>query len=1538
MSRNELALPHGCLTWLRCVLDAERQTRGHPRAFLRYAELVDDPGAAIERLVAALPVSWPRPPGEVAGELQEFIDPALRTQIADANAIDEIGDYSPWLRQALQFHELLASGADEKAARRGIDGLSTAFNAADAAFTPAIKHEIKTHRAEAAKLQSLVQQQQDAIERRVAERNAEMAALNRALSESGAALDAAQARIGELEARTTAMVDEVTALQSHSAAMAREIAELRSSTSWRITAPLRSSKRLLARLGNGAFGLPLVVGWRILKTGSLLPLRDLRAVRTIARAGLFDRAWYLARNPDIAATGADPIVHYVMFGVHEGRDPSPSFNSRNYLAHNLDVAAAGANPFVHFVLHGKREGRGGAGDSAPAVTELRPPGIQFETASGVMAHLMAPTEAPFNDDGYFITHFMHYTWQLRPDLQPVFDLANKSSRLEFCKWFLLEASREYGLPAEAYSDQLLAKLTPCGGAVGEKAGSVLGEKRRLAATARSTDARAKSGAAAEPETHGASIIGYHRGEFGMGEFSRTIVRSFDAVGLPFSAIDYPEAGMHGKNDTSIEHLIGGTQRFKANIFNINPDILPSLYFKFGEDFFADHFNIGYWAWELPKCPPEFDIALGMVDEVWALSDFTADSLRTRSPVPVFSMPLAVSVPALRRQYTKRDFGLAEDSFTFLFTFDAASYLGRKNPIAAARAFKQAFPRGTEKVRLVLKTMNVPAAAPLWDALVAEAQSDPRIQIMNRRLGRHEIVGLNSVCDAVVSLHRSEGFGLTVAEAMLLGKPAVVTNYSGTRNFAREDTACVVDFDLVPVPAGQYPFWQDQVWAEPDVAHAASLMRRLVDDEPYRRDIARAGQSFVSENLNEQVVGARYAARLDQLRKISFSSARADRVHERRSAEEANDAMAGSIDQPGPDTVIPRSSAVEVSGWFASQAGIESLEVFCDAKLVGQAHHGTLRADVGSAYPYFKDAAHAAFFCIVDSERLAAGPHQLRVVARSRSGRESELTRQFRLGGLTAYAQWLKNNAPATADRDALAARATRGAASPLITLLLVSQQSPDRAGIAATLRSISDQAYRRFEVLVVVPGRAPWNCDALAQAEDIADRIRVVAAGDGGLWKEALAQARGDFIAVLEAGDVLDPRALLAVAENVAEVPTIDFLYADEDRIFCDGRGTPRFKPSYSPIFLESRDYVGRPWFARRALVSSAVDAGGTNEPEFEHLLIKRVGRAARAVAHVPMVLLSRPDSRRDIGGCAAPPLSSELAADAPWPRVSIVIPTCLKAPDVVAQCLSALAERTDYPDLEIIVVVNNVGDAQAAREFLGRWPVKALTWDRPYTWSGINNLAARHAGGDHLLFLNDDVEPLSPGWLKQMVRLGRRLAVGAVGALLRYPNGTIQHGGITISNRSGCGCHLFRHRTGREPAVAEIAGYTRECRAVTGACLLTRRECFEALGGFDEDMQLVANDIDYCLRLEERGYSTVMAAQAALTHHEGLSRGATPEAGDIERFWRRWRARLSADDPFTNPNLDVHRYDWSVDPQARAALTARIWPQRCGTNERIVR
>jgi hypothetical protein len=675
LSRDGLLLSHGCLAWLRCVVDAERDTRGYHRVFLHYQDLIDDAQRSIGRVVTSLPLAWPRSVGDAAGEIQEFIDPSLRIQIADAKSIDETLHFAPWLRQASASYQALATNPDDPAAREEIDHLGATFDVADLAFTPLVKQEATKHAADVAWTQeanessrAALQAKIEAVEcdlserdariewlaRMVEERNAQIVALHCSLSEARADTAARDQALVARNAEISSLKNVVGRQEANLRRLQAMILTLRQSTSWRVTAPLRYVRRLSQVLqGDDAKPL-LAVAMRIVRYRSFAPLRHWRAARIIARSDRFDRAWYLAEYPDVAATGIDPINHYVMNGAREGRNPGPWFNTRSYLAQNPDVTAAGINPLVHFIVHGADEGRSGVWEDGPVPggNEGGAPAIRFESAGGVLAHLMAPTDAPFNDDGYYITRFMHYVWRLRPDLQSVFELANKESRLNFCKWFLLEASGEYELSTAAYPDPFLVKLAACGGRVAEKARAFLEEKKRVPVGRYAAAAVPPS---ADPD--GANIVGYCRGEFGMGEFSRTIVRAFNAASLPSSVIDCPEGQIHGANDTSIEQWISEVQRFKINIININADILPSLYFRLGEGFFLDRFNIGYWAWELPKCPPEFDIALGMVDEVWALSDFAADSLRTRSTVPVFSMPLAVSVPVLSAAVHQEPFRL-----------------------------------------------------------------------------------------------------------------------------------------------------------------------------------------------------------------------------------------------------------------------------------------------------------------------------------------------------------------------------------------------------------------------------------------------------------------------------------------------------------------------------------------------------------------------------------------------------------------------------------------------------------------------------------------------------------------------------------------------------------------------------------------------------------------------------------------------------------------------------------------------------------------
>lgn len=461
--------------------------------------------------------------------------------------------------------------------------------------------------------------------------------------------------------------------------------------------------------------------------------------------------------------------------------------------------------------------------------------------------------------GDTITRFMHYKWSLSCDLQSMFSLEDDQSRIAFCHWFLNYGRYEFELPLEAFPDALLDKMVSLGGGHAVTAQILIAEKAAFGITG------SKARLLVEQEDLlGANLIGNARGPFGMGEQIRAVAHALASVPIPFGVVDVSETGVHGASDTSIDRWIGQSACYGINIFHINADVLPSLYFSLGSDLFSKCYNVGYWAWELSKCPSEFDLAFDMVDEVWAISEFVAESFRQRSPVPVIYMPQPVTLSPLKKSYTRQYFGLPKKRFLFLFTFDSASFIDRKNPIAAVRAFKLAFPSGNEKVHFLFKTMNVPSADPLWDAFVKEAQTDERITIMAEKLDRDDVLGLYEISDAFVSLHRSEGFGRCLAEAMLFGKPVVATNYSGSREIANESSACVVNYTLIPVPENSYPFSTDQVWAEPDLEHAAELMRQLVVDETYRTDKAKAGKQHVLENFNEEKTGARYAERLNTL--------------------------------------------------------------------------------------------------------------------------------------------------------------------------------------------------------------------------------------------------------------------------------------------------------------------------------------------------------------------------------------------------------------------------------------------------------------------------------------------------------------------------------------------------------------------------------------------------------------------------------------------------------------------------------------------------
>lgn len=423
---------------------------------------------------------------------------------------------------------------------------------------------------------------------------------------------------------------------------------------------------------------------------------------------------------------------------------------------------------------------------------------------------------------------MYLSWLARPDLQERFDLATQTGRSDFAQWCYRGAYETRGLAARV--------------------------KQRLDRAVSMLDQR--------PRRPGCNLVGYSRGVLGMGEHVRMTAHSMSAVGVPFDVVDF-SLGL-GKARRSPE-LVDRTSRRasrQCTIMHVNADQMVRAYWHFGPQFFKSRYIVGYWAWELERFPEEWHPVLGLVDELWAPSEFIQSALLPLTSKPVVHMPLCVELPPFPA-LARPAFGLSEAEFVFVFAFDCHSWLARKNPAAVVRAFKAAFP-DHEPVRLVLKAMHGAEHDLLWRNLVATIGDDARIALINEVWPRERLLALVASSDVYISLHRSEGFGRGPAEAMLLGKPVIATGYSGTQDFCRNSNCLLVRSDRIGVKPGEYPHGQNQSWAEPDDIEAASHMRRLFEDRNLGARLGAAGRKTISEEFCAESIGRRYRARLEEL--------------------------------------------------------------------------------------------------------------------------------------------------------------------------------------------------------------------------------------------------------------------------------------------------------------------------------------------------------------------------------------------------------------------------------------------------------------------------------------------------------------------------------------------------------------------------------------------------------------------------------------------------------------------------------------------------
>ena len=586
----------------------------------------------------------------------------------------------------------------------------------------------------------------------------------------------------------------------------------------------------------------------------------------------------------------------------------------------------------------------------------------------------------------------------------------------------------------------------------------------------------------------------------------------------------------------------------------------------------------------------------------------------------------------------------------------------------------------------------------------------------------------------------------------------------------------------------------------------------------------------------------------------------------------------------------------------------------------------------------------------------------------------------------AYARWIERcdaltGADLAAARD-LAARLE--AQGPLISVV-IPVFDPDPAHLSAAIASVKAQAWPKWELCLAddaSPGEATW---ARLQAEAADDpRIRIVRRPANGhisaATNSALALAGGDFVAFMDQDDLIPPHALLEVAAELIRHPEADLVYTDEDKI--DGRGRrvePHFKTAWDPELMLSQNMASHLTVIRRSRVTEAGGLREGLEGAQDWDLVLRVARAAGPgrIRHIPAVLyhwrqagrgsfsetaMARcraaaeravNDHLRATGQAASArattggPAWLEITRDLPGPapKVSVIVPTRDRA-DLLEACARGVLEATDWPDLELLVVDNDSAEPATRALFtrLATDPrVRILPAPGPFNYSAINNAAVREAKGDLLVFLNNDVEVREAGWLKALAAQALRPEVGAAGALLRFPDGRVQHAGVAL----GIGAARVAGALGvgagpRDPGPSNRLRTARCASAVTAACLAVRRQVFDAAGGFDaENLPVAFNDIDLCLRIGALGLQVIWTPEADLMHRESASRGSDLEARNAGRFAReaawmrqRWGAVLDAD-PFYGLNLDLSGGDWRpADPPRRP----RPWTLPPEAREAMVR
>jgi len=565
-----------------------------------------------------------------------------------------------------------------------------------------------------------------------------------------------------------------------------------------------------------------------------------------------------------------------------------------------------------------------------------------------------------------------------------------------------------------------------------------------------------------------------------------------------------------------------------------------------------------------------------------------------------------------------------------------------------------------------------------------------------------------------------------------------------------------------------------------------------------------------------------------------------------------------------------------------------------------------------------------------------------------------------------YRYWIRENEPQEQELLKQRLKINTFSHKPLISLVVPVWNTPKQI-LSQTISSVLQQTYENWELCIADGNSEQDTKTSLLNWAQTDPRIKIKFLSENKGMAEntntALALATGEFIGFLDHDDMLAPFALFEVASAIRKYPNADLFYSDEDLVSKDGkkRFDPHFKPAFSPDLLRSSNYITHFLIVRKTLGDKIGWLRSGFEGAQDYDLTLRSAEQAREIVHIPKVLYHwrtwpasttntfRASSvgKKQANDSGKKALQEHLercginaiVEDGPVlttyqvkyaipdsPFISIIILNRDHSNEL-RNCIDSIRTKSSYGHYEVIVIENSSQEKETFRlyeEIEKNLSIKIIEYKQPFNFARANNFAVEHTRGDVLLFLNNDIEVISHDWLERMLEHAMRRNVGAVGSKLYYPNDTIQHAGI-ILGIDGFAGHVSKHFSRKFPGDLNRLTLIQNYSAVTGACLMIRREVFQKVGGFDEGYELAVSDIDLCLKIVSNHYLIVWTPYAELYHHESKTRGyeVLPEQQarfmrETAYFSRKWALWMEEGDPCYNPNLSREYADFSLNPRVR--------------------